>query len=266
MAVKNTYRLAYSDLKDSLKFWHVWLLFGWQDIRLRYRRSILGPWWLTLSMLVTIVCLGFLYGKLLNQPIEHYLPFLAIGLVTWTFISSLISEGGTIFIESASYLKQVSLPYSVFILRMLVRNFVIFLHNLVPILLLLLFLGVKISWTLLVLPIGLLVILINGFCYGWILGIIGARYRDFQPIMASIMQIAFFLTPIIWFPAALADEYQFLVSYNPFSQFLALVRQPLLGEWPATSSYIFILGVTLVGVLIMTLLIHRTRKRIIYWL
>ncbi|MFI4954344.1 MAG: ABC transporter permease [Gammaproteobacteria bacterium] len=260
------FNLAYLDFKGSLKFWRVWLLFGWQDIRLRYRRSYLGPWWLTMSMLVTILCLGFLYGTLLNQPLDEYLPFLAIGLVTWSFIASLVSEGSNIFIESSSYLKQMSLPYSVFLLRMLVRNAIIFFHNIIPVIFLLIFFSTKLSLALLILPLSILVILINGFCYGWILGILGARFRDLQPIIASLMQIAFFLTPIIWSPKTLSEKYQFLVKYNPFAQFLDLIRQPLLGEWPTTYSWLFVLSVTLIGIVMMVLLIKRTRTRIIYWL
>ena len=108
--------------------------------------------------------------------------------------------------------------------------------------------------------------MVNGFCYGWMLGVLGARFRDIQPIISSLMQIAFFVTPIIWSPAVLPEKYQFLVDYNPFAQFIALVRQPLLGEWPTVNAWVMTLALTLIGLGLMMLLINKTRKRIIYWL
>jgi lipopolysaccharide transport system permease protein len=264
--MRYTNNLAFTDIIGGLKYWRVWLLLGWQDIRLKYRRSYLGPWWLTLSMLVTIVALGFLYGNLFKMPIVQYLPYLAIGMVSWSLILSFITEGTSAFVESAPYLKQISLPYSVFLLRVMVRNIIIFFHNIIPAILVLLVFQTKISLALLCLPLGFMLILLNGFCYGWILGILGARFRDFQPIVASLMQIAFFMTPIIWAPEILPEEYRFLVDYNPFAQFLSLIRQPLLGEWPTAHAWLVTLGIGVLGILIMLYLINRTRKRIVYWL
>jgi len=258
--------LATSDLIEGIKSWRIWLLLGWQDIRLRYRRSYLGPWWITLSMLVTMVCLGFLYANLFKLPLNEFLPYLAIGMVVWALILSLITEGTSALVESTPYLKQISLPYSVFILRIITRNVLIFLHNIIPVVLVLLFFQVKISWALSGLFLSLIIIIFNGFCFAWILAILGARYRDLVPIVASIMQIAFFLTPIIWEARILPEKYRYLVDYNPFAQFVEIIRQPLLGEWPSMNAYIVTITISLLGMGVMLLLLKRTRKRIIYWL
>ena len=258
--------LVGTDLIQGIKSWRLWLLLGWQDIRLRYRRSYLGPWWITISMFVTIVSLGFLYSNLFKLPINDFLPFLAIGMVVWTLIVTLITEGAATFVESASYLKQISLPYSVFILRTLTRNILIFFHNIIPVILVLLFFGTPITWALSSLIMGLAIILFNGFCFGWILAVLGARFRDIMPIIASVMQIAFFLTPIIWAPKILPEKYQYLVNYNPFAQFIELIRQPLMGNWPTANTFIVVAIVSVIGVCIMLWLMQRTRRRIIYWL
>jgi ABC-type polysaccharide/polyol phosphate export permease len=257
---------AYSEIQGAITSWRVWLLLGWQDIRLRYRRSYIGPWWITLSMLITIMCLGFLYGNLFKMPIAEYLPYLAIGMVGWTLILTLINEGAASFVECSPYLKQISLPYSVFILRILIRNIIIFFHNIIPVFLVLIFFQTKPAWAILGFIPGFLLIALNGFCYGWILAIIGARFRDIQPIISSVMQIAFFVTPIIWLPSVLPERYRFLVDYNPFAQFLELIRQPLLGHWPSGNSLLVTGIVTLIGILGMIYLINKTRRRIIFWL
>ena len=260
------FSITLPDIALGLKSWRIWLLLGWQDISLRYRRSVLGPWWISLSMLITVCCLGLLYGRLFNIPINDYLPYLATGLLTWTLILTLITEGTNNFVESASYLKQIDLPYSVFILRAVTRNTLVFFHNIIPILLVLWFCGIQFSWEILMVFVGLAVIIFNGFCYGWILAIIGARFRDIQPIIASIMQIAFFLTPIIWEPKVLQTRYGFFINYNPFAQFIELIRQPLLGNFPSYNTWMVTLVMSLIGILIMFLLMNKTRTRIIYWL
>src|SRR5438477_7497650 len=98
--------LAISDIKDGLRGWRIWLLLSWQDIRLRYRRSSLGPFWITLSMAISIYTMGFLYGHLFKADLRNYYPFLAAGMLTWNLIYILIVDGTNAFIEAEDYLKQ----------------------------------------------------------------------------------------------------------------------------------------------------------------
>src|SRR5690348_3195559 len=123
--------LALSDIKEGLSKWQIWLLLAWQDIRLRYRRSTLGPFWITLSMGITIGMTGLLYGSLFHIRMIEYFPTFASGMLIWSFISSSLSEGSNIFIESESFLKRIRLPYSTFVFRTVTRNLIIFLHNFV---------------------------------------------------------------------------------------------------------------------------------------
>ncbi len=114
--------LALRDIADGLRHWRLWGLMGWQDIRQRYRRSLLGPFWLTLSMGILVGSLGVLYGVLFSVPIDDYLPFLALGFLAWGLMSGIINEGCTAFIESEHVIKQVKLPFSVFVVRVIWRN------------------------------------------------------------------------------------------------------------------------------------------------
>lgn len=265
MVVESSFN-PFSDLTQGFKAWRVWLLLGWQDIRLRYRRSVLGPWWITMSMLVTMLALGMLYGNLFKLPLEEFLPYLSVGLLVWALVISQVTEGTNCFVDNSSYIKQISLPYSVFILRALTRNFLIFLHNIIPVLLVLLYFSVPMSLATFAIVFNLLIILFNGFCYSWIFAVIGARFRDVMPIIASLMQIIFFLTPIIWEPRMLPEKYSFIVDYNPVAQFVDLVRKPLMGEMVSMHTYYVVGVVSVVGFVGMLYLLNRTRKRIVYWL
>jgi lipopolysaccharide transport system permease protein len=246
--------------------WRIWLLLAWQDIRLRYRRSQLGPFWLTLSMAVTTYSMGFLYGHLFKVDLEHYFPFLASGMLTWAFISTTINDSTNAFVDAAHYLKQVKLPSLIFVLRVVSRNLIIFFHNIVAVIPVMIYCHVPFGWHTFSLLWGLIIIFLTGFVYGTILAIIGARFRDIVQVVASLIQVIFFLTPIMWMPEALPGRYYFAVKFNPFAQFIDLVRFGLIGKWPTLYDYQVTLGVLLLGIILMIFLFRRVRHRIIYWL
>ena len=121
----------FQDIENGLKAWRVWTTLGWLDIKQRYRRSVLGPLWITLSMSVMVYSLGLIYGSLFNMDLKKYFPFLSAGMIIWTFISSTILETVDAFVEAGSHIKQIKLPFSVYIIRIIYRNLIVFFHNLV---------------------------------------------------------------------------------------------------------------------------------------
>lgn len=257
---------ALDDLMQGFFQWRIWLLLGWQDIKVRYRRSYLGPFWITLSMLITIYSMGLLYGRLFNMDMKSYLPHLAAGLLTWNLIANLITESTAAFTESYHYLKQIKLRYTTLILRVLTRNFIIFIHNSLAFATVIIFLHIPVHWCdLLVLP-GLLLILLTGWSLGMILAITSTRFRDFSPIATSLVQVFFFLTPVIWSSRSLPPSYLFIVQWNPFARYLALVRQPMLGQLPSIHDYVITLSITAGLFLFMFWLLKRVRHHIIFWI
>lgn len=261
-------RLAYLDLKEGLTAWRVWLMLAYQDIQLRYRRSILGPFWITLSMAITVYSMGFLYGHLFHIELQQYYPFLVSGMLTWTLISSIITELTDTFIIADSLIKQIKLPYSLYIHRVIARNLLIFFHNLlvmVPIFIIFPQ-GTHINQNSLFLLLGLIVIYLNAFIFGLILAMIGARYRDISQIIRSLMQVIFFITPIMWAPLILPAHDQIFVFLNPFYSFVELIRAPLIGLAPTWFNIGVTLAITLIGTLVCASMFARYRARIIYWL
>jgi ABC-type polysaccharide/polyol phosphate export permease len=260
------WQLALRDIVQGFKQWDVWLVLGWQDIRLRYRRSTLGPFWITLSMGVTIFGMAFLYGYLFKIDTRAYFPYLASGMIIWSFFSTLVTDGTQVFLESASYLKQVKLPFTVFVLRIIVRTSIIFLHNLVIMIPVMVFFHLAPTWNLLLFIPALLLVFLAVFSYVFILGIFGARFRDVTQIVSSVIQIVFFVTPIMWNAALLNGKHEYIITLNPFAHFLELLRAPLLGTTPNLLSLLVCVVITLVGLCLSFLLMVRVRKRIIYWL
>jgi ABC-type polysaccharide/polyol phosphate export permease len=257
--------VALRDVADGLRAWPVWTTLGWQDIRQRYRRSALGPFWITLTMLITIAGMGPLYGALLKQDMRDFVPYLALGIITWGLISTLILEGGASFSASENIIRSVKLPLTLHILRGIYRNLIIFLHNVLAYVPIMIYAGIvpQAQW-LLAIP-GLLIILAAAFPTGIILGIFCTRFRDMQPIVASVVQLAFFLTPILWKPTALGTR-AYLAHYNPLYIFMELVRGPIYGALPSGATYLSALGIT-VGLYAVALpLFARFRSRVAFWI
>lgn len=265
---RNPTTLAWNDIKQGMHLWHIWAILAYQDIKLRYRRSVLGPFWITLSMAITGYTMGFLYGHLLHTNMQTYFPFLVAGMLVWTLISTMITDLMDTFSINENMLKQIKLPYSLYINRVITRNFIIFFHNLIVIIpVIAIFHQVaKVNFNTLLLIPSLMIIYLNGITYGLILSIIGARYRDVSQIIKSLIQIIFFVTPIMWQPEALPLNKQIFVTLNPFYAFIELIRAPLLGSLPQLSQILMVLFITILGFILCYKIFTKYRARIIYWI
>ena len=256
--------LALRDVVEGACAFRLWGMLGWQDIRQRYRRSTLGPFWLTISMGALVGGLGVLYAGLFRVDVADYLPFVAAGLIIWGLLSGLITEGCAAFIGTESIIKQVNLPLSVHVYRVVWRNLIVFAHNIVIYVAAAVIFSLQPGWTgLLVLP-GLALLCLNGVWMGLLLGLVSARFRDVPQIVASVVQVAFFLTPIIWKPELLPDR-AFVLDLNPFFHLVELVRAPSLGQAPGLVSWLAAAGIALGGWLVTLLMYRRYRWRIAYW-
>lgn len=257
---------AIADLLDGAGRWRIWMVLAMFDIRARYRRSRLGQFWITLSMAVTIAALALVYSAIFKIELAVYLPLVAISFIAWGLIAALLNDGATVFIESEGYLKSAPLPKSMFIYRMLARNTMTFGHNLILVPPVTLFFGIVPNWaTLLFIPAFLLTML-NGLWIAMILGPLCTRFRDMPPIVASVVQIAFFASPVMWGRSQLGDANQAYVMWNPFAVFLELMREPLLGKVPQMHWWVVAGAITVVGYAIGFAFFARFRSRIAYYL
>ena len=255
---------ALQDVVEGACAFRLWGMLGWQDVRQRYRRSTLGPFWLTISMGALVGGLGVLYAGLFRMDVADYLPFVAAGLIIWGLLSGLITEGCAAFIGAEGIIKQVNLPLSVHVYRVVWRNLIVFAHNVAIYVAAAVIFSIQPGWTgLLVLP-GLALLCLNGVWMGLLFGLVSARFRDVPQIVASVVQVAFFLTPIIWKPELLPDR-AFVLDLNPFFHLVELVRAPSLGQAPGLVSWFAAAGITLGGWLVTLLMYRRYRWRIAYW-
>lgn len=238
---------------------------GWQDIKQRYRRSALGPFWITLSLGVTVVMMGFLYSKLFKQDIRFYLPYLATGMVIWSLISTMINESATVFIQAEGIIKQIPMPFGIHILRMIWRNVIIFFHNMAVVLVILVFFKINPGWNAVFFPFAILLIIINGYWVGILLGILGTRFRDIVQMVTNVVQILFFLTPVMWTASSVGKKV-WVIDYNPLYHVFNIARNGLLGGKIPLQSWSVVLLMTVIGWVVAFRMLVRYRSRIAYWL
>lgn len=257
---------AWADWMETRRLWRLGVRLGWLDIRLRYRGSALGPFWLTITSALMVASMGVLYSRLFHMQLATYLPFLSLSLTLWGVgFTSLIQESCTCFLDAEEMVRSVQLPLLLYAVRVVVRNAIVFAHNIVvP-------LGVFALYhrwpgmdAVLALP-ALLLWALNGFAACMLLGSLCARFRDVAPIVAALLQIVFYVTPVIWMPQQLGPRAAYLL-YNPFYPLLEIVREPLLGHVPSLQIWSIALMTSVVfwGVAIWSFI--RARARLVFWI
>jgi len=258
---------AFDDIIQTAQLWRlVWKL-SILDIRLRYRGSMLGPFWLTLSTGVMVGALGFLYAGLFHTDIKTYLPYLSLSLILWNFLSGLTAEGCTCFTGSEAMIRASRMPLSLHAARVVIRNFLVFAHNIVVIVVVFAVMRKAPGAQCYLIAPALALWFIDGLAICLLLGSFCARFRDVPPIVGSIMQIAFFVTPILWSPSILEHRGigLILIEWNPFYALLEIVRGPLNGTVLHLVTWEFALGYSALLVVLAGIMFALSRPRLAYW-
>jgi len=255
---------AVQDLIEGGLRWEMWWRFAVHDIKQRFRRSLIGPLWLTLSMGIMVAALGLVFSTIFQQEIAGILPYISVGLIVWGFISSCVNEGALVFISGADYVRNVPMPLSLHVYRMIARNIIILAFNMTIYLLVLIVFPHPLNFNYLLAVPGFALVLVN---VGWVsiaLAVLSARYRDIPQVVASLLQVIFFVTPVFWSAQTLPHRPTFILL-NPIYHFLEIVRTPLLGGQPNLTSWAVVLACAVVGSTGTVLLYRRAYPRVAYW-
>jgi ABC-2 type transport system permease protein/lipopolysaccharide transport system permease protein len=258
--------LAWRDLAAGWNRRWMWGALALQDIKLRYRGSLLGPFWLTLSTAIMVVAMGVIYPYLFHMAARQYVPYLAIGLIVWQTLANITNEGCATFLGEESVIQQVPVPFSIHAYRCVCRNFLVLLHSLAIVPLGMIVLQMPVDWQLVMIVPAFLLLAINGVWISVLLGLVSARFRDVPPIVANFMQVLFFLTPVMWPIAALHGYSRSIIVLNPFFAAIDIIRSPLLGAAPAATSWPIMLVTTALGCGAGFVLFARFRTRVAYWI
>lgn len=257
--------MAVGDICEGIRSWRIWYVLGNAELRQRYRRSTLGPFWVTLSMAIQATVMGILLAFLFGQPIGRYFPFLCISIVTWTFFATSISEGANCFISMHAIILQVKRPLSTYVMLVLWRNAIIYAHTIAIFVVAAVVFGIIPGATYLVIPLGLALLLLNASWIALALGLIAARFRDVPIIVQNALNVLLWLTPVYYDPEQLAAGARLVVHLNPLTYVLEVARAPFLNVMPSGFAWTAALGVALLGWLLTFFLFVATRARVAFW-
>lgn len=264
LIAKKEMRPGFTDLVGAIKHLRVVLFITLSDLRARYKRSVLGPLWLTLGTAIGSAGLGFVWSELLRVDAATFIPAITIGLILWQFIAGVITESASIFYRQAHFIRNISLPLSIHPIQLLLKQLINFLHNIPVFLVVALIFDVPFSFDTLMFIPGLLLTALNLLWISLIIGMLGARFRDFEHLVASVMPLLLFLSPVLYRPSHLPFS-QELIWMNPLSYFIELIRSPLLGE----NLPVFILLMSIIMLIAgwagTLWLFNRKRNRIVFW-
>ncbi|MTD57802.1 galactan export ABC transporter permease subunit Wzm/RfbD [Amycolatopsis pithecellobii] len=288
---------AIGDIREGFSQRELWSHLGWQDIKQRYRRSVIGPFWITISQGVISLGLGLLYSQLFGLHIQTFLPYIATGFIVWGFIAGCLAEGMETFIANEGLIKQIRAPLTVYALRTVWRQTLMFAHNIIVVAVIVaIFFGSLshpydlnhgacqagdtvichpgLGWYSFSAIPAFLVLALNAWWVTLLLGIISTRYRDIPQVINSLIQLLFYMTPIVWpidqlyghgSRAAMASWVVPIVHLNPFYHFVQILRAPLIGQAVSIGSWLVVIGITIVGWLLALVALRNYRARVSYW-
>jgi ABC-type polysaccharide/polyol phosphate export permease len=255
------------DLVDGLMRPSVWGRLGWLEVKRRYRRTVIGPFWSVISLAVFVTTIGSVGVALWNQNPFQYLPYLTAGMLAWLMISNTITEACTLFVAGSNLYRQARFDYSLLVYALIWRNLLVFLHQLLVYALMVLALAPHIIGpTIILLVPGLLLLMINGVWISLLLGLLCVRFRDVQQMVISLTQIAMLTTPLFWPIGQVRGTVRLMFAHlNPLYHCIEVVRAPLLGAVPTSGSYVALIAIAIVGWATTYFAFELFRKRIAYW-
>lgn len=283
-----TWQRALGDLTQGARARELWSHLGWTDIKQRYRRSVLEPLWITLGTAVMVIGLGFLTSGLFGQALEYHLPYLATGFIIWSFLLGCVNEGAQTFIYNEETMKHLPAPLTVQVLRTVWRLVLMLAHNMIIyVVMVAIFFSYLnppyrlsedkpssrlmpgISADALLAAPGLTLVVLNAVWVVMLFGILSTRFRDIPPVVESIMQLAFYVSPIVWSTDTLGDSAggltTVLVQLNPFYHFINIVRAPLIGQTIEWQNWAVVLGFAVIGWTATLYALRNYRARVTYW-
>ena len=255
---------ALQDFKEGLRLWRVWSYFAWVDVTGKYRRSVLGPLWISGGMVSTSLALAIVFGAIFGNPLTEILPYIMSGILAWQLASLPIAGGADVFVAAGGVIKSQRFPFWFHLFRFTTRELIVFAHNFIVF-----YIVVALvrnfnlpHWQ--VIPA---LVLVSAFAavYSCLLGMLAARYRDLRFMLPFMSQIIFFMTPVFWRAENIMDERRIIFIYNPLYYMITILRNPVLGVGTPVSYWLASLFFLGVGVLIWLVAFSIYRKRIPFW-
>lgn len=197
------------------------------SLKIKYKRSKLGFSWSMLNPIFNLTVIAFVFSSIMGMTYGKFAIFYFSGFLAWNLYSSSVLSSANCLVNNESLIKKVPINLLIFPLVMVGVNVVEFLLALTTLTILLILLGMDFSAAILFLPIsfGLLLFFTVGFSL--IASVLTAFFRDFAHIFVVMMQLWFFLTPVLYPKHLLSGKRVILLYLNPMTVYIDLFRDPI---------------------------------------
>lgn len=234
------------------------------DTKTRYARSLLGPFWITVSSSIFIVSVGIVWSALFGQTISEQLPFISVSYIAWVFFQGALLESTATFVGSASYVRDRGISWMAFCWAVFFRHGSYLVHSLVvPLVTLLVFAKGSLTGLVMALP-GIVLFVTFVLLIILPVAVTAARFRDVKPILESITVMMMLVSPVMWAPKSIRAPSQIVVDLNPIAHLLAVWRDPLLyGEIPVASYFVCLALIAVLAAL--NVVAFRQLPRVAFW-
>jgi ABC-type polysaccharide/polyol phosphate export permease len=264
--MSNKFKLGFKDLQQTIANRnYLWFFLALQEIKLRYKRSVIGPLWITISTGIFIFTLGPLYGTIFSKPVDVYIRYFSASYIIWGMLSSTIIDSCVTFTSNEGFIKEVRIPYNTYIFKNITKNFLIFLHNIIIVFVVMFFFPLTPNLNFFLIIPGIILFFINLYSLNTIIAIICTRYRDLSNIVQVVLQMMFFLTPILW-EIDRTNGLQKIALFNPLFHMIDIVRAPMLGIMPFGMTYILISISAFILFIVAMYLLNKKINSISLWL
>ncbi|ESQ88883.1 hypothetical protein ABAC460_13970 [Asticcacaulis sp. AC460] len=254
---------TFTDLRKGFGLYRIWLYQAYHELTAKYRRTFLGPFWISGGMIVTSVCLSVVFGEMMHQNLKDVLPYIMGGILCFGLVSFILIDGTEIFLRHGGDIKNHAYPFTYYIFETMAKEFMLFLNNVVVFYVVMVLIGAANipHWSIL---LAFPVVIVTGITWGSVFGIAAARFRDLRFMLPYVNQLLFFLTPIFWRPDSVRGN-MILTKINPYFGLLDIMRQPLLGNPADAHMWYLALGSMVTGIIVWLIVFSMFRRRIPFW-
>jgi len=202
-----------------------------RDIKVRYKRSVLGVAWTMLSPLMAMVVFTLVFSKFQRLAIPNYPVYYLSATLFWTFFSQATSHVGSLTTDALEIANRIYIPRSVFVASAVLVGLVNLLLSLIPFVLIVLVTGCPAHWTWLFLPVSLVIGTLFTAGVGLVVFTLALRFVDVRDMYQAILLPWFFLTPIVFDQSFVPPSWRWVLRYNPMTYLVEIFRAPLYNGW-----------------------------------
>src|SRR5579885_3844143 len=202
-------------LRDTYRYRELIWALALKELKIRYKRSFLGFLWALLNPLLLMLVLTVVFSKILQANIPHYAVFMLCVLLPWTFFAQSLAYGAESLVGNGELIKKVRVPKAVFPVAAVVSNMINLILSFIPLLLIVPASGMSFFWTWLYLPVPLLALTIFTLGAAFFFATANVYYRDIAHILQVVLNVWFYVTPIIYAINIFPPKYQWIFKLNP---------------------------------------------------